>query len=135
MSVVKSKRSQSELDVITKARELAVYTIKIVSNENNFPKRHRWWIANDIVSGATSIHRNLIRANEVFVVDNFDYELRRKYQSEAITDIAALLSDITIAYELFDIKGKRMLYWTDLIIEVQNLTKAWKRSDNKRYNK
>lgn len=38
MSVVKSKRGEGQLLVITKANELATYTIKICSNEKNFPK-------------------------------------------------------------------------------------------------
>lgn len=42
MSVVKSKRTKSELEVVNKAIALASYTIHICSNEKNFPKRYRW---------------------------------------------------------------------------------------------
>jgi DNA-binding Lrp family transcriptional regulator len=41
MSVVKSKRGESDLAIINKSRELAVYTARICSNEKNFPKRYR----------------------------------------------------------------------------------------------
>ena len=49
MSVVKSKQTEGKLLVVTKARELAAYTIKICSNEKNFPKRYRWCITAKIV--------------------------------------------------------------------------------------
>ena len=50
MSVVKSKRHDGLLAVITKANELAVYTIKICSNEKSFPKHYRWCITAKIVA-------------------------------------------------------------------------------------
>ena len=50
MSVVKSKRHDGLLAVITKANELAVYTIKICSNEKSFPKHYRWCITAKIVN-------------------------------------------------------------------------------------
>ena len=52
MSVVQSKRGQGELEVLTKARELATYTIKICTNEKSFPKRYGWCITNKIVENA-----------------------------------------------------------------------------------
>lgn len=44
MSVVQSKRGEGQLLVLSKANELSVYTIKICSNEKNFPKHYRWCI-------------------------------------------------------------------------------------------
>ena len=42
MSVLKSKRDESRLEVESKSIELAVYTIKACNNEKIFPKRTRW---------------------------------------------------------------------------------------------
>jgi len=72
MSVVKSKRGEGQLLVITKANELAAYSIKICSNETNFPKRYRWCITNKIVDAATEISNNAVMANSVFVKDESD---------------------------------------------------------------
>ena len=52
MSVVKSKRGEGQLLVLSKANELATYTIKICSNEKNFPKHYRWCITSKIVDAA-----------------------------------------------------------------------------------
>lgn len=91
MSVVKSKRGENELDVITKSRELAVYTIKICTNEKNFPKRYRWCVTNEIVKSVKIIHSNIRKANEVFVKDDADYILRKDYQNRAISEIGSIL--------------------------------------------
>ena len=135
MSVVKSKRGTNDLDVITKSRDLAVYTIKITSNEKNFPKRYRWCITNEIVKSATSIHRNIIKANEIFIKDESDYKLRKHYQNKALAEVGALLGDMKIAYDLFGVDSNKMYHWTGLVIDVQILLRNWKKSDDKRYKK
>ena len=135
MAVVKSKRGENELDVITKSRELAVYTVKVCTNEKNFPKRYRWCVTNKIVESATEIHRNIRKANEVFVKDNSDYLLRKKYQNKALAEIGGLLGDMDIAFELYGVDDKRMFHWTGLVINVQVLLRNWKKSDDKRFNK
>ena len=75
MSVVKSKRGQSELEVITQSRNLASYTIKICSNEKNFPKRYRWCITNNIVNDALNIYSCIQRSNAIFVKFKVDYDV------------------------------------------------------------
>lgn len=133
MSVVKSKRSQSRLEVITKARELAAYTIRICGNEKNFPKRLRWCITNKIVSDAVDIHSNIRRANAIFVKTRADYEVRRKCQVNAIGDIDSLLGNMDIAYATFGIDDDRIDYWTGLVIDIQTLLRNWIKSDYERY--
>mgnify|MGYP001049815168 CR=1 FL=1 len=46
MSVPKHRRTESKLEVQTKARELAKYTTTICANEKVFPKRDRWIVTN-----------------------------------------------------------------------------------------
>lgn len=135
MAVVKSKRGENELDVTTFSRELAVYTIRICTNENNFPKRYRWCVTNEIVKSVNIIHSNIRKANEVYVKDKSDYQLRKRYQNIAIAEIGSLLGYMDIAFELFGVKDKRMFHWTGLVINVQNLLRKWKKADDKRFNK
>ena len=133
MSVVKSKRGESDLNVITKARELASYTLHICSNEKNFPKRYRWCITNYIISDAFEIHRNTRKANSVFVSRKSDYETRRQFQNKAIAAIDSMLGDMDIAYATFGINDDRIEYWTGLVIEIQKLLRNWRKSDQERY--
>ena len=112
MSVPKSKRGTSKLEVITKANELATHTIHICSNESCFPKRYRWCITAKIVDAAVEISRLINMANSVYVNPE---------------------SEHWKAYRTFGIEGSKMDYWTGLVINVQNLLRNWKRSDENRY--
>lgn len=133
MAVVKSKRKEGELTVVTKARELAVYTARICNNEKNFPKRHRWLLNNHIVGNALQVHRNIRKANSVFVKTESDLATRRQFQNIALAEVDALLGDMDIAYELFGIDSNRIKHWTGLIYDVQNLLRNWRNKDFERY--
>lgn len=135
MSVPKSKRSHSDLEVITKANDLAAYTIQICSNEKHFPKRYRWCITNKIVETAIEISKYALSANSIYVADGDKESLRmrKQFQIVALTDTYALLAMMDIAYRAFGIEGDRMSYWTGKVLEVQTLLRAWKKSDAERY--
>lgn len=133
MSVPKSKRSEGQLTVLVKANELATHTIKICSNEKNFPKHYRWCITNKIVDSALDINNYITMANAVFVTDKNDVALRKQFQTKAIAASYALLSMMDIAYRTFGIESKKIEYWTGLVIEVQNYLRNWKKSDAERY--
>ena len=133
MSVVKSKRGETTLTVLTKARELSIYTIRICSNEKNFPKHYRWCITAKIVDATIDINNNVNMANAVYVKEAADRELRKAYQVRALAATYALLSMIDIAFCAFGIDSERVKYWTGLIVEVQNLIRNWRKSDTERY--
>lgn len=137
MSVVKSKQTEGKLLVVTKARELAAYTIKICSNEKNFPKRYRWCITAKIVDCAIDVSSSVNAANSIYVNNDNkkDYQLRRQYQTKALAETYALFSMIDIAYSVFGIESKRIEYWTRLVNEVQVLLRNWRKSDYDRYGK
>ncbi len=135
MSVVKSKRSKPKLGVLTKATELRAYTIRICSNEKNFPKRLRWCMTNDIVREAGNVQRYIRKANSVYVVYPSDFDTRRQFQNQAVASIDAMLGDMDLAYMLFNIDDDKIDYWTGLIVEVQGLLREWRKSDQERYKK
>lgn len=133
MSVVKSKRGKPRLEVITKAIELSSYTIHICSNEKNFPKRYRWCITNKIVDYTIEICNNLNMSNSIYVSTKSDYQLRKQYQSKALVSTYALFTMMDIAYRTFSIDDDRMEHWTGLVLDIQNLTRSWIKSDSDRY--
>lgn len=133
MSVVKSKRGEGRLAVITKANELATYTIKICSNEKNFPKHYRWCITSKIVDAAIEINNYANMANSVYVKGSDDYTLRKQYQTKALASTYALLSMMDISYRTFGIESRRMEYWSKLTSEVQTMLRQWRKADNDRY--
>lgn len=135
MSVPVGKRTESKLDVQTKAKALALYTTQICGNEKNFPKRDRWIITNRIVDTALTIMEEVDVANDIFVSTRGDFELRRKSQTIALSSTAKLLGLMELAYIKYKIDGRRMSYWTGLVLEERELIKKWRQSDKKRYSK
>jgi len=133
MSVPKNKRTEGELAVITKARDLRLYTLKICSNENNFPKRYRWCLTNNIVSMVNDITDLIISANAVKVDFTQDKYRRLERQKTALELTESLLDNISVAYELFQLKSNSVEYWTRKVDDVQKLLRAWIRSDTERY--
>lgn len=133
MSVVKSKRGEGQLLVLTKANELATYSIKICSNEKSFPKHYRWCITNKIVDAAVEISNFANMANSVYVKDSTDYQLRKQYQTKALASTYALVNMMDISYRVFGIESSRMEFWTNLVMEVQNMLRNWRKSDMDRY--
>lgn len=133
MSVPKSKRSKSKLQVITKSRLLAVYTLKITENEKNFPKRHRSFVRNKLQEVAMEISSLIYEANTIRVTIADDYKSRRALQQEALRLTFRLLNNIGIWHQIRRIDANRITYWSELIMETQSLLRSWRDSDAKRY--
>ena len=134
MSVPLSKRKDGQLTVITKARDLRIYTIRVCCTESNFPKRYRQCITNNIVTTANKITDLIITANEVRVENASDKTRRRTRQKAALELTSVLLDNIGTAYDVFRFKASTLECWTRQIIDIQNLLRAWIRSDAERYS-
>ena len=133
MSVPQGKREKGELETLTKARALKNYTMRICTNENNFPKRYRWCITNDIVKEATEICRLIVSANAVRVEQPQDATRRRERQKMAYELTEVLLEDVDTAFAFFHVPPKRIEHWTSQIMEVQKCLNGWMKSDAERY--
>lgn len=138
MSVVKSKQKEGKLVVVTKARELAQYTLQICGNEKNFPKRYRWCLTSKIVDSAMNIMNSVNMANSVFVPDDAriaadDLKARRQYQTRALAETYALIGMIDLSYKLYGLEASRVEHWARQVYNVQNLVRNWRKSDYDRY--
>ena len=131
MSVPKNKRSHGELEVLTRARELKTHTLGICTNTNNFPKRYRWCITNDIIKEVCELCRLIVRANSIRIdkINEQDCKRRFLYQKQAYELTEVILEDIDTAYAFFRIPSNSIEYWVSLVMDVQNLLKGWMRSD------
>lgn len=129
MSVLSRLRSESELTVILKARELTVYTMTVCSNEKRFPKRYRWCLTGKLIDEAQELLRKLTFANSMRVDEPAESQRRRLMQAEAMAHSFCLLTEINLAFEFFGLPEREVRYWTGLIMEVQRLLKTWQKSD------
>ena len=135
MSVPKSKRGQGRLEVLTKALDLVDYTIVICKNEKNFPKRDRWILTNRIVEAVLDVAENIRKGNTIRVDREEDFIRRREYQQQATESAEWALTLIDIAYRNLGIESGRVEYWTGLVLEVERLISAWRKSDRDTWNR
>ena len=133
MSVPKTQRGEGQLVVITKAEELAEYTVKICKNEKHFPKAFRWCFTHKIVDEAVSIYCLIREANSIYVYNQDDFALRRSKQIEALALTDSLLGLIDLAKRVYDLEGSRVEHWANLIKDVRNPLRQWRKSDEQRY--
>lgn len=126
------------LDCLWEARNLSLYTVKICSNTNNFQPEYYQTMTGDIIKKAKDIYRLGKRANAIYVQGKTGHERweeRSRYQREAILLCVDLLSDIDVAKTLFNIRGKRVKYWTKQVVTVKRMYIAWHNADKERYAK
>ena len=134
MSVPEGKRHKGKLEVHVKARELAIYTAKIVNNKNVFNPEIDENLVNRIKDCAYDIFAKAWSANKINADKNsINREMRYRKQEEAITLCDDMLTYIGVAKTLFHLRSKRVKYWAGQINEVRNLLQKWKESDVSRY--
>lgn len=137
MSLPKSKRSENDLLVLTKAKVLSAHTIKLCANENNFPKKYRWCLTQQIVQTSLNIQRYIRKANSINVKYRSDYELRSQFQAEAAGELFALndlIDTVMVARDMFPIKESSLTNWLSMIDEVDKMLENWTKKDFDRYS-
>ena len=132
--VRKDERGEGKFDTQTKALELATYTVNITDNHKVFTPDHND-TTKKIVAYATDIyHRTRVANNIPFKTAEAGVE-RNRLQNIAIAECESLRSEIQIAKMLFHLRTKRVKYWEDMIVEVQDLLRKWRDSDADRSRK
>lgn len=144
MPVPKFKRNETPLEVLIETRKLAIYTIRLCSDEQKIPKRYRWCLASAIIQSAVRASECCAKANSVYVNDEASHLKRRGFQQDALAELEALESNMIIAFELFDglkhmetddkPKGRiNIAFWTAQKIKAKAMLLAWKKSDTEHF--
>ena len=126
-----STRAESELSVITKAKDLCSYILTVTEKS---PKRFRFTLVSKLHSYALNVVENLYRANEVYVKkgDSEKSALRLNYQHNALSELKLLGYMAQLSMEQGCILPKQYEQITKKIYDTQNLLGAWIKSDRKR---
>ncbi|MGN1111571.1 MAG: hypothetical protein ACI4RP_00060 [Acutalibacteraceae bacterium] len=133
MSVRKGDRGEGKLQVLNKARELKKYSLALIKSEKNFPKSTRWIYASPIINEVRAACICIRHANSVYVTGYEEYTYRRMEQVQAHAHLDALLDLIDDVYDAGYITGKQVEFWTGLILQTDDLLKAWIKSDKEKY--
>ena len=125
------KSKSSELAVITKAKDLCSYVVKVTQKS---PKQFRFTFVSRMQNLSLSVLENLFYANDVFLTKN-DLMAKRErlsFQRKAMTDLKLLGYISMISMEHGCILSKQFEQISRYITECQNLLGAWMNSDRRR---
>lgn len=130
MSVIKSKRAESEMEFIHTARQLQIHTIQKCVN---FPKRYTFYVSQPLAACATRIHEYVKCANSIYPLNRHEVQMRRDYLIWANAELNSMISQLEVANELFGIEGDKMKFWVDIIDREIRLVKGTMKKDRERY--
>ena len=131
MSVVKSKRSQSQLEFLQTARNLQIFTVQ--KCVNTIPKRHTFYIGQGLAESAASVYRNVKRGNSIYPLNQHEVQMRRDFFLRAYAELQSLVSQIEVAYELIRFDEKILHEWASLISSEMKLIQSVMKKDRERY--
>ena len=123
------KPTEKEMKVIIKAKELASYTLKVTSNNNNFPKKFRFTLVDRMQRRSFDIYESLLEANRTHIENK---HARFDLQTKAIISCEELLFYIEMSMMQNIITAKRAEYWSGLVSDVKHMTLAWRKRDKDR---
>ena len=83
MAVIKSNRTESEMEFIHTARQLQIHTIQKCVN---FPKRYTFYVGQPMAECATRIHEYVKCANSIYPLNQHEVQMRRDYLLRANAD-------------------------------------------------
>ena len=130
MSVIKSKRSTSDMEFLATARKLEIYTIQKCVN---FQKRYTFYVSQPLAAAATRIYEDVKRGNSIYPLNQHEVQIRRDYFLHANAELQSMISQLEVAQELFGIEMDTLKYWMDIVDTEIRLVKAVLKSDRARY--
>ena len=130
LSVIKSKRNESEMEFVHTARQLQIHTIQKCVG---FPKRYTFYVSQPIANCATRIHEYVKCANSIYPTNQHEVQMRRDYMLRANAELNSLVSQIEVANELFGIEADKLKYWMDIVEQEIRLVKGAMKKDKERY--
>ena len=127
---LKMAKNESELTVITKAKELCTYIMTVTQKS---PKQFRYTFLTRMQNLSLSVIENLFRANDIYPADSLLLKERRNFQQQALTDIKILAYFSMLAMEQKCILPKQFEQIARLTEDCRFLTAGWISSDQKRF--
>ena len=119
--------SDSELNVIVKAKNLAIHSFKLTSNCNRYPKKYRHSLVDKIQTKSLEIFDTLLEAN---TINNVTHKrLRCETITKAITYCDQLLFYIELSMNLNLLVDNSAQYWSNIVRDVKYMAIAWRKKE------
>ena len=116
--------ADNDLQVIVKAKELAVHSFKLTSNCNRYPKKYRHSLVDRIQLKSLDIFETLMEANRIH---NITHKRERcDTITRAITFCDELQFYIELSMLLELLSDKSAAYWSKMVSDVKYMSIAWR---------
>lgn len=119
--------AEKELQVIVKAKELALHTMKLTSNCNRYPKKYRHSLVDKMQNKCLDIYTTLYEANRINNITN--KYLRCEKITQGITYCDELLFFIELSMNLELLNDSSAAYWSQMVCDVKHMALAWRKKE------
>lgn len=119
----------TDLKVISKAKELARHTYTLTTNADRFPKKVRHSLVDKMQIKCLEIFEALFEANRISNKTHLNERCEKI--TEAITRCDELQFFIELSMGLGYVKDKSAGYWSGLVTDVKRMAIAWRSSERK----
>ena len=106
------------------AKAFIKHTLRVTSNTDNFPKKYRLTIVNNMVNISFAIYDNIVDAN------NSKGEKRVEYITKAISNCRKFRGYLEIALEVFH-PACSINYWSKLVNNLETQLMNWRKYTKK----
>lgn len=125
--------ADTDLNVIVKAKALAVHTITLTSNANRYPKKYRHSLVDRIQTKSLDIYETLLEANRIHNATHKN--ARCETITKAITYCDELLFFIELSMNIGILNGDSAAYWSKMVSDVKYMSIKWRTTERERTNK
>lgn len=119
--------AEKDLQVIVKAKELALHTMKLTSNCNRYPKKYRHSLVDKMQNKCLDIYTTLYEANRINNITN--KYLRCEKITQGITYCDELLFFIELSMNLELLNDSSAAYWSQMVCDVKYMAIAWRKKE------
>ena len=119
--------AENDLQVIVKAKELAVHTFKLTTNCDRYPKKFRHSLVDRMQLKSMDIYEALMEANRI---NNVTHKAHRcEMITKGITYCDELLFYIELSMGLGLLADKSAAYWSKMVCDVKYMAIAWRKRE------
>ncbi len=131
MSVLKNKRTESQLEFYHTATLIRAELTRFVMNENIVPKRWRPVFTFPMVEKIIKLVDYITAANTIYPQNLREAERRRDYQTQAIIIVEQIIQLLQYMLTTLSVNPDKFQPVTELLVKEAALLRAWRKSDNK----
>lgn len=129
----KIKTVAAKTPALNATDEFCRYVLRMLCQEDKFPKRSRWLFSGKIADLVNDYHTAVIMANEIKVETVRARDERLHQLTMALAKLLTIDAKINLAMRVLDIDPNKLEYYALLVAECRSKLIAWRTSDIKRY--